>query len=516
MKVFIAALLLLVAQIGSANEKGKDQSDFLTEKQKNEFYSLLISEIERLDAEIIETRNYSKSVKWNQFVAYYQPHFQSAKNWQELAIAYDSFAQGLVNLHTRAEFLAVESPSQSVGWLNDEVQFEYPDLKFFLKSNGYQIFAVNGEPISKSLEYFNNYQCRHNNTAGCVASYTEFFNSGGIKVNGKPATDLTLINQKGERIEHPLDYNGKPAPGPDFMAEDYCNKHEGYAGFDTVFEGVNACLYSNGKEAVIRLRHFIYPDHQEPSIYCDSEGVTSSYCSDIAGLLKSLHQLKPEHLIFDMTHNIGGMENSPWLVAFMPKPFKDLPVAYKNTVEITNHDIRNELFYMNPKGETWYQKVKSHKGEYFPVRADFCQGAEDCSLKWIEPRKDHFKADKISIITDWMCVSSCDDFVWRMKDYAKAKVYGIPPAQDATYARIKLYLYRDKNGEIKSKAVGEMTELEAQEGELLLAVITMPYSKSVTSDGKLRNIEPVEMKINPYTLENQSNYSEAVLKELID
>ena len=115
-----------------------------------------------------------------------------------------------------------------------------------------------------------------------------------------------------------------------------------------------------------------------------------------------------------------------------------------------------------------------------------------------------------------MCVSSCDDFVWRMQDYANAKVYGLPPAQDATYARIKLYLYKDQNDEIKSKAVGEMTKLEAENGELFLAVIIMPYSKSVTHSGKLRNVAPVDIQTIPYTLENQSNYSETVLTELID
>ncbi len=490
--------------------------DFLSHEQRLSFYEQMISEIERLDAEIIETRNHAKEVKWDQFKQHYQNKVVNANNWEEFRLAFKHFSQGLVNLHTKSKFLVYDRKSKNKLWLNDDILFEYPASKFYLQSTKAEITHLNNTPITDALADFSNYRCRHNNPAGCIDMFSLYLKAGAIQVNGDNISSYRITDKNGNSSEHQLVYDANPSSQPDPLAEKYCETHIGYQGFSLYFSGANACLFNKEDTAIVRLRHFIYPDHKTPDFFCNDPKTNTAMCSDIKGLLTALHKVKPKHLIFDMTHNFGGNENSAILKAFMPNNFMDLAVIYRNTQEIHDKDTRNGLFWGNPIAEDWYQSVKDYQGDYFPIRGDFCRGKNGCHLSMIEPRANAYKAEKISIMTDWMCVSSCDDFVWRMHQFANAKLYGISPAQDATYARARILLYLDKYGEIKTKASGEIHSFYLDNVDYKIAEIILPYSKTVTLDGKLRNIQGLPVQKVPYTLDNQENYPQAVLDTILN
>ena len=507
-------LIILLANYSLLAESNKQPPKFLNYEQRVSFYQQMVSEIERLDAEIIETRNHSKAIKWDQFKEYYKDKIVNAKDWEQLSLAFKHFSQGLVNLHTKTKFLAYDQKPQKRLWLNDDIVFEYPAKRLYLKSNRSEITHLNNTPISQALSDFSNYRCRHNNEAGCVDMFSLYLKAGAIKVDNKNIVEFKTIAQDGSIKIVSADFNSEPIPSPDPFADDYCSTHQGYKDFDLIFSGKNVCLYQKMNTAVLRIRHFKYQDQNDSDIYCDKQ--EGDFCHDIQGLLEQLHRHKPSHLVFDVIQNFGGNENTKFLAAFMPNYFTDLSVMYRNTVEIHDKDIRNGLLWGNPLAEQWYQDVKEYKGDYLPIRGDFCRGKNGCNLSMIEPHKNAYKAETISIMTDWMCVSSCDDFVWRMQQFANAKLYGITPAQDATYARARILIYLDKNGQVKTKASAEMYSFYLDNVDFKIAEIILPYSKTVTLDGKLRNIQGLPVKQIPYTLDNYDRYPQAVLETILD
>ncbi|NVK22232.1 MAG: hypothetical protein HWD86_06915 [Kangiellaceae bacterium] len=517
MKAIIAIILLCtILPLSSKEEKAAESiPEFLTVQQKNHFYELMVQEIERIDAEIIETRNHAKSVKWNDFTQHYRKLFEKATSWKELYQAFQHFSQGLVNLHTRTKFLAYKPQKKTKNnWLNDKVLFEYPANKYYLASNKFEITHLNQTPILEAFEEFSNHRCRHNNQAGCVDMFSVYLQAGAIKADGKDITEFTIASPDGKVEIISAEFNAKPIASTDPFADKYCSTHQGYKDFDLIFSGKNVCLYRKLEVAVLRIRNFKYQDQDESDIYCQKQ--QGAFCQDIHGILEQLHLHKPSHLIFDVIQNFGGNENTKFLAAFMPNNFQDLPVMYKNTDEMHDATKRRWLLWDNPAGEKWYQAVKDNKQEYFPIRGDFCRGKNGCHLSLIKPNPKAYVAEKVSIMSDWMCVSSCDDFVWRMQQFAGAKLYGISPAQDATYARARILLYLDKKGKVSTVVTGESYNLEIEDMDFQIAALTIPYSKTVDLDGKLRNIQSAKLVEVPYALHNQENYPQAVLDRILN
>ncbi|WP_251358675.1 hypothetical protein [Kangiella sp. TOML190] len=514
---FIVTIFFLTITLSISAERDKTPTEpppFLTNKQKIEFFEKMIYEIERLDAEIIETRNHAKEVKWDQFKQHYRKLFEEASNWDQLSRRFYHFSQGLVNLHTRTKFLAFEPENTSKNdWLNDKVLFEYPAKRFYLESDKSEITYLNKTPILDAFQKFSNYRCRHNNEAGCIDMFSVYLQAGAIKPNGEEISKFRTLTADGNVQTVIAQFNAEPTADPDPFTDNYCESHQGYTGFELVFKGQNACLYKKQDTAVLRLRNFNYQDKTESDIYCQKQ--EGDFCKDINGLLEQLHLHKPNHLIFDMSHNFGGNENTKFLAAFMPNNFQDLPVMYRNTKEIHDQDIRINLFWGNADGEKWFQQVKGYQGEFFPIRGDFCRGKNGCHLSLIKPNPNAYVADKISIISDWMCVSSCDDFVWRMMQFAGAKLYGIAPAQDATYARARVLLYLNKTGEISTKVSAETHSFYLDDIDYSLAELKIPYSKTVTLNGELRNIQTPTLTQVPLTIKNYSNYPQAVLDTIM-
>ena len=113
-----------------------------------------------------------------------------------------------------------------------------------------------------------------------------------------------------------------------------------------------------------------------------------------------------------------------------------------------------------------------------------------------------------------MCVSSCDDFVWRMKEFSGAKIMGQPQAADATYSRIFITFYLDKNGNIAKKYSGDGQKIKINGQKL--AEIRIPYSKTVDKNGKPLQGTPAKLdKTVAVTKSNFANIENDVVNEAL-
>ena len=173
------------------------------------------------------------------------------------------------------------------------------------------------------------------------------------------------------------------------------------------------------------------------------------------------------------------------------------PRLTEKTKHLEDAAIRSELFYQSSSTEKWYQKLKSTGsydsvayGSFLPVCADFCQGSDLCALDPIQPNSHGRTYKEILLLTNQYCVSSCDDFTWRMNKYADAKLVGLPPAADATYSRIHGKFILKSDGTIEA-VYGHSSKPNG----MVLATMDIPYSKLIDDNGDLVEGRPPKVDI---------------------
>ena len=87
------------------------------------------------------------------------------------------------------------------------------------------------------------------------------------------------------------------------------------------------------------------------------------------------------------------------------------------------------------------------------------------------------------MITNSGCVSSCDDLVWRLKTFSKAKVVGQMPSTDGTYARLMVYIIFKPDGAVEAIISGEGMQQDFGQSQLLTSY-RVPISRTVKFDRK--------------------------------
>ncbi len=486
---------------------------FLTNKQKKDFYTKLFSEIELLDAEARETRNNSKKVKWNKFKKHYRKKFDKAKNWKELEDVFNRFGKGFVNLHSSFNFYSKTNEKREIERNNIRLGFEYPQINFFELKSKKDITHINNVPIKKVFDYYENYECNFNSTVGCLSNFVSNFRRGMINANGVRVNSIRLADGKESKVEYKIAKNIQPFK-PIYY---YDNFDKDFADWEVIKKGHLVAVLRKDNVALVRIFSFRYG--KEPKDFrCKEKAEEKTICGDVQIIRESLNSIsdKTDYLILDVQNNTGGNENTAFIAQLAQKPFYDMRVLYRKTPILEDEKLRRTLFYFSNKGEKWFQNLKKNgtykntkNGEFLPVRADFCQGDKACELKPVEPNKSAVKFKKVLLLTNQMCISSCDDFAWRMKDYADAELIGQPHAADATYSRIEIVFYLDKKGKIARKYVGEREKFEV-DGELI-AKIKIPYSKMIDAKGKLLQGKPAKFShFVPITKENYSNIENVV------
>lgn len=497
-------------QINAQNQK------FLTKNQIRDFYGLMISEIEFLDAEAIETRNESREIKWNKIKKHYKKQFLKSKNWNDLKNAYTKFGNGFVNLHSSFRFFSPIKKKSETILSNVKLGYEYPEINFFERESKQNVTHINKTPIKKAFKYFLNYECRFNSDIGCQMYFVSQFRRGKLLVKGEFIESIRLEN--GKVLE--VIYKKASSANPPNVWKDFDNK---YADWKLIKKGYRVAVLKKDNVALVKIIDFIYKRGSERDFRCTKSIGEGSMCNDILLIRESLNSIKDEaeYLILDVQNNRGGRENTAFIAEFAQKPFYDLQVRYKKTDLLKNDELRKYLFYYSGRAESWYQRLvkngtisKIKDGEYLPQRGDFCRGSKYCEMEAIEPNKNDRKYKKIAVLTNQMCVSSCDDLVWRMKEFANAEVIGQPQSADATYSRIVLAFYIDKNGKIAKKYFGDGQKIEV-DGQKI-ATMRIPYSRTVDANGELIQGKPAKLsRLVPVTKNNFSDLEKDVLREAV-
>ncbi|MEZ4741052.1 MAG: hypothetical protein R3B45_01150 [Bdellovibrionota bacterium] len=134
-----------------------------------------------------------------------------------------------------------------------------------------------------------------------------------------------------------------------------------------------------------------------------------------------------------------------------------------------------------------------------------------CTKGRFHPDNHPFRG-KITIFVNELCVSSCDAFVYEIKDELadKVKIIGIPQSADTAYARVALDIYGSPNN------LGEYIKLRsiyAEVPEDVLFSQTISIARSVTEDGEMVSgvSEPLDQFV-PYSFEERYNYQNKLLK----
>ena len=109
------------------------------------------------------------------------------------------------------------------------------------------------------------------------------------------------------------------------------------------------------------------------------------------------------------------------------------------------------------EAERWYQNIVADitsRDDFLPPRPDFCRGSAQCDIRMIDSSSAPIKYESLKLVVNAGCVSSCDDFIWRTRQYANAETFGQLPATDGAYARLTGYLFITQTGKIINVITG--------------------------------------------------------------
>ena len=513
MKINIIFLLITLFSTQALTAQAGEK--FLTKSQIKDLYNRMISEIEFLDAEGIETRNRSREVSWKKIKKHYKKRFLASKNWDELESVYEKFGNGFVNLHSSFRFFSPNGKKSDAVLSNLKIGYEYPEINFFERESKEDISHFNETPIDEVFKKFLNYECSFNSDIGCQMYFSSQFRRGKLTVKGERVKSIRLKNGRTLKVTYKKASSARPGDWEGFEKK--------YSDWNLVKKGYRVAVLQKKNVALVKVLDFIYKRGSGRDFRCSKSGGEGSMCADILLIREALDSIKNKtnYLVLDMQNNRGGRENTAFVAEFALKPFYDLRVRYKKTNLLDDEVLRKYLFYSSSRAETWYQNLVANgtlasikNGSYLPQRGDFCRGSRNCEMKPIEPNKKDRKYKKITVLTNQMCVSSCDDFVWRMQEFADASIIGQPQAADATYSRILVAFYLDQKGRIANKYFGDGQKVEVAGRKI--ATMRIPYSRTVSKDGKLLQGRPARLaRLVPVTKENFGEIEKVVLGEAV-
>ena len=474
---------LTLPAIAAVDEKA--EFSYPNKTQRIAIAEHVLSTMERIDALNSEQRNLSRTLKWPAYKEKVILNAARAQNFTELNIALDNIHYGIINLHS---FLQVEPAIAKhaepiLTWPSVRIGYTWPKLSFFSLDNNKTITELNGHDIHELFNDYYNQYCRHNHDNGCLSFFSKNLEYGYRFA--KPATTLTITYQNGsqQHIEHSQITQSQTSE----TESKACKSRYPSLDLTLAYQGSQSCLYQTDKSYVLKINEFGPWGAENDDIYCLKPN-SAGMCNDINAIKKITQTNFKDYLVIDMQNNGGGSENTPWIAALTHAGFYDNLITYKNILELQDPDTRASAFYSSVQAEKWYQtiiKAQLNTSEYLPIRADFCRGSALCENKQIPSSINPIAYKKMLVVINEHCVSSCDDFVWRMRSYAGATTLGQYPATDGTYARVNATVYITSSGEIKSAVYGEGRSLQFEDATPLVT-FRMPLSKTVTPKGKIR------------------------------
>ncbi|OKY26517.1 S41 family peptidase [Thalassotalea sp. PP2-459] len=487
-------------------------AEFPTKHEREAIVESLLNGIESVDGVTIELRDSTRVVKWDNFKKIATRNVVSASDWSSLYSAINNIHDGIINRHS---YIQVEEGIRKhvkaiAKWPRYKLGYTWPNITFFDLDNKQTILSLNGTSVIDLFDEFFNLYCNDVHDIGCLKLFSVAIGRGYRFKDNAEKLDVTFKGGSKKQVLTPQKLKKIAKKGEPKQCENlYTNLPK-----NLVFKGDQSCLFEIDNHYLLKIRYFGRWGTEQNDIYCQKV-TTEGMCSDILAIKNILSQQTAKPLIIDLQNNGGGSENTPWIAALTTNGFMDNVVLYRSLALLKDKDIRKDSFYDNEYAENWYQKIKvnmSEQHKYLPPRADFCRGSKECALENIPSAKLPIKYRALTLVINETCVSSCDDFVWRTRRYAQAKTVGQLPATDGAYARIKGYIYVDKQGNIGHTHVGESQDVPA-EAETLLVSYRMPISKTIDVDGN--NLDGADNVLDvaiPITKENYTNIEDINVK----
>ncbi|MGL1957129.1 MAG: hypothetical protein OCD00_07425 [Colwellia sp.] len=476
--ILIFSIFILVI---CSHSQANNELPFPTESQRKEIANQLLKGIESIDAITIDLRDSTRKVNWVAFKTITSNNIVNAITWNALYSSLDNIHYGILNRHSYV--LIDKSISKNIKslprWPQFELGYSWPEVNFFSVKNSQNIDSINGRKINDIFDEFFNLYCNDIHQSGCLRLFSDYMKLGYHFLGGTSELKIKFTNGSQEKVTQQQKIKRKKRE----LIE--CESLYSSLNVSLVYNGSQSCLFESKNGYVLKIFYFGKWGSKSGDIYCE-KAEDKGMCADINEVKRITKKFGRKPLTIDLQNNVGGSENTPWIAALTKKGFKDNLVLYKNIELLTDLEIRSSAFYHNDRAENWYQKVKNNispEDKFLPLRTDFCRGSTTCEMKDINSSSQPINYSELKLIINEKCMSSCDDFIWRTRQYAQAKTYGQLSATDGAFARLNGYLYIMKNGKVKNIIVGEDYEPSVDNGTLIVNY-RIPISKTVSFKGK--------------------------------
>lgn len=383
-------------------------------------------------------------------------------------------------------------------------------------SEGDELVEINNRPISSWLDE-NFLFCKFPLRIQCDRQLEQ--NLLSLKLSWKGTSDLIYtIKHKNQFVDVKINFKASTSNSNPLKSRCDWEYEKRYKDFKLIHRGFFACLFekeNNPSVALLRIASFQYNRNQNPEnpfkdIYEEVESLEKVWIPN-SGAYKNL--------IIDVLDNHGGNLPIPYYQILFKGNFQEQYVQFKKTSELEEKKIREAIFWSDTSHELQFQEYLMNGvwnslsyGDFTPPEPMFCaDSTKPCSETTFEAKTHQFNGEVSVMLNEW-CVSSCDGFVWAMKEKFNAKLYGFYQAADSAYARLRLDAIKDDSAINGFRIVVNPERAEFDKN--FIVGQTIAVSRSTDKNGNLFNGYSLELEsFVPYELDK--NYPQEVLKEVL-
>lgn len=448
---------------------------------------------------------------------------------------YSSFQRldaAYTNLHSRVIFPSeisqqIELPlykRQSI-WMFAEAdkksvkfKIEYiedPELEKIV-SAGDEIIAINGRSIKDWLSE-NFLFCKYSLSIQCDRKFES--NLLSLYLSWKGNTDLIysikhkdkIIDVKNNFFTHTSETNALKKRC-DYQAD------KRYKEFKLIHLGHYACLFQKIDDptiALLRISSFMYKRTESTNPYKSVEeevAALEKVWLPNAGLYKNL--------IIDVLNNGGGNLPIAYYKILFQGKFQEQYYQTKKIPEFEDARLRSAMTWQDPSHELQYQIYLNNGvwdslkyGDFTPPEPMFCADPEKPCLGPMFEAKAHDFNGKVHIMLNENCVSSCDGFVWALKQKLNADLYGFYQAADSAYIRLRIDVVKDDSNRDGFKIETNPQHYPLPNNLIIAQVVTT--SRATDAAGNILSGNPLELEeFVPYKL--GEFYPTVVLNKILD
>ncbi len=485
-----------------------------------EMFSKVASEMERLDGEGLYVRQ-NRQEPWPQTIAKLKEESLKIKSNKEMMLLFSRLNLAYTNRHSSfrpGPSLMREMPKFDkfpfafLGeWLapNDVTyrvfKAENPEIKA-----GDEILSINKTAMKDwANQYFN--FCKFPIKAQCDVEMAEQFEvvfdlakTVTVEVKRDDKIISTTLNLK--------DVAPNTSRAPKVECKDQANR---YQDFNLVYTGRFLCIYQSEKYpklALMRIPTFNYSvesrEHPIPSIGQEIEKVLPWWQKNATW----------DDLIIDVTDNHGGNWTIPYYKVLLQKPFQEQFFRIKKFTELSDITVRQGVFWNSEGLLNWFDRLYNSPawdqikiGEFLPMVPMFCASSTECEKALFEPYSHSFKGNVSVLLNEW-CVSSCDAFVYTIKEnFPDARFYGHPQTGDTAFSRVRIDVTVDNN---VVKTTLNPIHSKTEENVIISQIVSV--TRSFDSQNKVMSGVTVPLtRFVPLTLENKDQWHQEVLKEAL-